>query len=229
MQLNPPPLPQPPPGPPGDPPRDPAPGPSSSVEVWLVRHGLVDEAFAGQAYGSRDVPLSPRGEEQTQAAADALASTSIERVVASPLQRARCLGEAVAACSGAELCIDARLSEVNRGEWQVLERADYQARWDEQAEEYWRDPAHWCGHGGESEAELCERTWAAFEEATDGVARLVVAAHRNVVRSILARALGLPYGQSHALALDPGHGALLTGDHSGWTLVRFGVGPESRP
>ena len=229
MHLHPPPHPEPRPGPPGDPPREPAPGPASRVQVWLVRHGEVDQAFAGQAYGSRDVPLSSRGEKQTQAAAEALATAEIQRVVSSPLQRALRLGEAIASLSGAELRIDPRLGEVDRGEWQKLGRSEYLARWEEQAEEYWRDPANWCGHGGESEADLCTRTWAAFEEATAGVSRLVVAAHRNVVRSILAHALGLPYGQSHALSLDPAHGALLEGSDSGWTLVRFGVGPEAGP
>ena len=229
MHLYPPSRPEPRPGSPGDPPREPAPGPKSRVRVWLVRHGEVDRTFAEQAYGSRDVPLSPRGEEQTRAAAEALATAEIQRVVASPLQRARSLGEAIAARSGAELRIDPRLGELDRGEWQELEQAEYSARWEAQAEEYWSDPAHWCGHGGESETDLCARTWAAFEEATAGVSRLVVATHRNVVRSILAHALGLPFGHSHALSLDPVHGALLTGSESGWTLVRFGVGPEAGP
>jgi len=229
MHLRPPPRPEPLPGPPGDPPREPAPGPRSEVRVWLVRHGEVDRSSAEQAYGSRDVPLSPLGEEQTQAAAEALATAEVQRVVASPLQRARRLGEAIAARSGAEFRTDPRLGELNRGEWQELERSEYSARWTEQAEAYWSDTAHWCGHGGESEADLCTRTWAAFEEATGDVSRLVVAAHRNVVRSILAHALGLPYGQSHALSLDPVHGALLQGSESGWTLIRFGVGPEAGP
>jgi hypothetical protein len=48
-----------------------------------------------------------------------------------------------------------------------------------------------------------------------------------VVRSILAHALGLPFGQSHALSLDPVHGALLKGSESGWTLIRFGAGPKA--
>ena len=229
MHLHPPPSPEPRPGPPGDPPREPASGPKSKIQVWLVRHGEVEQTFAEQAYGSRDVPLSSRGEEQTRAAAEALATAEIQRVVSSPLQRALRLGEAIASRSGAELRIDPRLGEIDRGEWQTLGRAEYLARWEEQAEEYWRDPARWCGHGGESEADLCTRTWAAFEEATEGVSRLVVAAHRNVVRSILAHALGLPYGQSHALSLDPGHGALLEGSESGWALIRFGAGPEAGP
>lgn len=229
MHLHPPARPEIRPRFPGDPPREPAPGPKSGVRVWLVRHGEVDKAFAEHAYGSRDVPLSPRGEEQTRAAAEALAADEIQRIVTSPLQRAQSLGEAIATRSGGELRIDPRLGEVDRGEWQGLGRSEYLARWEEQAEEYWNDPAHWRGHGGESEADLCTRTWAAFEEATSGVSRLVIAAHRNVVRSILACALGLPYGQSHALSLDPIHGALLKGGESGWTLIRFGAGPEAGP
>jgi len=229
MQLSPPPIPQPAPGPPGDPARKPGESPPQAIQVWLIRHGQVDQTYSNQAYGALDVPLSALGEAQNQAIAEALAGSEIERVVASPLSRARRVGESIAARCGVKLDVDARLGELNRGDWQVLACPDYQARWDAEAQLYWRDPANWRGHGGETESELGDRTWSAFTEATQGVSRLAIAAHRNVVRSIVARALGLPFGKSHALILDPGHGALLVGDETGWTLARFGSGPELGP
>ncbi len=229
MHLNPPPRPDPAPEDPGDAPRTPAAAPSSELHVWLIRHGEVDRTFATQAYGSRDVPLSERGQEQTQTTAEALAHGSIDRVVTSPLSRARALGEAIAQQTRAPLREHRGLIELDRGQWQTLTRTEYQARWDLQAQEYWSDPGHWRGHGGESEWQLSERTWAAFEESCRGAKRVAIAAHRNVIRSILATALGLPFGRSHALALEPCCGALLGVEGDRWVLKRFGIGAYPTP
>ncbi|MFT7171670.1 MAG: broad specificity phosphatase PhoE, partial [Paracoccaceae bacterium] len=193
-----------------EPERAPRPALGTESRIWLIRHGRVDAADL--AYGDADVPLSAEGQAQTDAIEGQISAyLQPALVAASPLQRARAMGEAVSRATGAPLRLDDRLKEMNRGDWQGLPRTEYAERWRAAAGDYWRDPLHWRGHGGESEAMLVERTFPVLEEVARAAAEsgeactAVIAAHRQVIRSLVAAALGLPPGQSHSLQLDPGH------------------------
>lgn len=217
-------------GAPPEPPRAPRPGLGTESRIWLIRHGKVDASDS--AYGDEDVPLSAEGLQQTQKIEAGLGEfLQPNVVVASPLIRARAMGEAVARSSGATLRLDPRLKEMNRGEWQGLPRTEYAERWKDAAEEYWTDPLHWRGHGGESEAMLVERTFPVLEdvarEASGSIA--VIAAHRQVIRSIVATALGLPPGQSHAMQLEPSHSVLLADTGDRWSLLRSNIAMPGAP
>lgn len=215
---------------------DPAPPPwrgaGRGARVWLVRHGSVSAGDV--AYGDLDVQLSETGLAETQRASAELALLSPARVVASPLSRARRLGEAVAALAHAPLELDPRFREVHRGAWQGLPRDEYMRRWEAAREAYWRDPLGWKVPGGESEAELRARVVAALAErlhdpALAPGAVLVVAAHRQALRALVGAALGLPAAASHGFALDPACAALLVDEPDGWTLARSNVAHPSRP
>lgn len=215
---------------------DPAPepwrGPGRGTRVWLVRHGSVD---AGDiAYGDLDVQLSEIGREETQRVAAQLAALPPTAVRSSPLTRARTLGEAVAARSGAPLTVDARLAEVGRGAWQGLARDEYLRRWSDAAEAFWRDPLHWCEHAGESEHTLRSRVVAALADALadpglGSGGTLVVTAHRQALRALVGAVLGLPAAASHGLVLDPAHAILLVDETDGWTLSRTNVADVLAP
>ena len=214
----------PPPAPSGhrEPARAPRPGPGTGARLWLLRHGEVAADFVGTAYGDADVPLSDRGLQQTEQLAAAFGDRRTTLVASSPLERSRRLGEAISRAAAAPLRIDARLAEIHRGDWQGLPRAEYARRWELERQAYWADPLGWSGHGGESEAALLERVWPAFcELAREAQPRgaTVLTTHRNVVRCLVAAALGLPVGQSHALRIDPARGVLLADDPGGWTLL----------
>lgn len=226
MLLSPPP---PPPGFPGEPNREPRRSPGTDTLIWLVRHGRVTAPTT--AYGDDDVPLSEAGLTQTALAAETLAAQARPRkIVASPLVRARTLGEAVAQRTDAPLTLDPRLQELHRGAWQGIERTEYQARWREDRDAYWGDPLHWSRHGGESEADLVERAWPALigaldppVPATEGC--IVIAAHRQVIRALTAAAIGIPPGRSHSMRLDPAHGILIQDTPGAWTLLRTNIFP----
>jgi hypothetical protein len=51
----------------------------------------------------------------------------------------------------------------------------------------------------------------------------VVTTHYQVLRSIVAAALGLAAARSHALQNDPGHATLLVDGPGGWSLARSNV------
>jgi len=212
-----------------EPEREPRASLGSEALVWLVRHGRVTARDI--AYGDDDVPLSSDGKTQTDAVAESFRNVEVTFVATSPLQRARAMGEAVGRACGVSIEVDPRLAELQRGDWQGLTRTEYAARWARESDAYWRAPLTWRGHGGESEAQLVERAWPALEAAVRGAdgGVAVLTAHRQVIRALVAAAIGVPVGISHAVALDPAHGILLRDAASGWILERTNAARPGAP
>lgn len=225
MQLDPP---SPPEGVPAESPRAPLPSPGTGSMLWLVRHGHVDAPHG--SYGDTDVPLSALGQEETRAAMGSLAAVDgLRAIFSSPLVRARTMGEGLARATGLELQLEDGLKEVHRGRWQGLEMDEYRARWDAAAEAYWEDPLSWRGHGGESEADLVARGFpcmvAAAHAAGGQVA--VITAHRQIIRAVVAAAVGIPPVASHRMRITTGSGILLEDAPHGWVLHRTSVKPPA--
>ena len=185
--------------------------------------------WQGRAYGDLDVELSAEGLRDTEERARAFGALPLERVVSSPLERALSLGRGVAERSGAPLAVEDDLRELDRGAWQGLRREEIEERHPEQIEAYYGDPWSYEGHGGESDARLCGRTWPVLEAAVqEGAgAPVLFATHYNVIRVLVARALGIEPSRSFGLRLDPGRGVLLVDSPTGWVLARSNVcGPD---
>jgi len=197
----------------------------SGTRVWLLRHAEVHEDWHHKAYGSLDVPLSQRGIEQTEALVRTFRGAPLARVASSDLERARRLGRALAEASGAELVIDARWREVDRGAWQGIDAADFKARWEADAVAFFADPWRWRAHRGESDEQLFARVRPAFEDLVRaaGGATVAAAAHSNVIRVLLGRLLGRTAFESYELKLDPAHAALVVDGPDGWVLERMNV------
>lgn len=211
---------------PAEPPRDPLPSPGTGSKLWLVRHGHVDAPHG--SYGDTDVPLSALGEEETRAAVASLAGLEgLHAVVSSPLSRARAMGEGLAEATGLALRLEDGLKEIHRGQWQGIGADEYRARWDAEAEAYWRDPLNWRGHGGESEADLVARGLPCVEAAARaaGGELAVVTAHRQILRAVVAAAVGIPPVASHRMTIATGSGILLEDAPHGWVLHRTSVKP----
>jgi broad specificity phosphatase PhoE len=225
-----------------EPVRAPHPGFGSGASVWLFRHGEVHEDFQGLAYGGMDVPLSHEGREQSERLAERFGAVRFERVVASTLQRARYLGEQLAQRSGAPLELDAGLVEIDRGRWQGLPQKELLARHEADVAAFYDDPWNWRRHGGETDSDVVARAWpvleralrasAAANAAADSAASTAASAapgpialvcHYNVVRNVLAHALGLAPTASFRVRIDLTAGALLQDTPQGWRLARCNV------
>lgn len=193
----------------------------TGTRVWLVRHAEVHADWHEKAYGNTDVPLSTEGEADTRAMGAAFAGRKLARVTSSDLARALAMGRAIADSSGAELVLEPRLREIWRGAWQGLPAAEFRARWSADAERFAADPWTWKGHGGESDAEVCARAWPVL---ADAVARseggeTVLAAHYNVIRVLVTRAVGLGARASFSFRNDPARATLLVDEPAGWRVV----------
>lgn len=186
------------------------------IKLFLLRHGETEWNAAGRYQGSTDTALSERGQAQAQAAAAALSSEVLDRIVCSPLRRAQETAEAVTgsrpACGAvaASLSIETepRLTEICFGEWEGLTHANI-ARVYPEALRAWRtDPLTFAPPGGETLAQVAARVGQLLEELRRGPAgqSLLLVGHGGSLSVLLSLALGLPPERRWQLRLN--HAAL---------------------
>lgn len=152
----------------------------------LVRHGRTAANAAGLLQGRRDNPLDPVGEDQAAAIARALGA--VDRVITSPLLRAR----STAAAISADVVVDDRWVELDYGTFDGKAQGDLAADvWD-----HWRADPEYAPPGGESLAGLDRRVTAALDElAHDAQHRdVVVVSHVSPIKAAIAWAVGSSVG-----------------------------------
>jgi probable phosphomutase (TIGR03848 family) len=178
--------------------------------VLLVRHGRTtanaDGVLAGHTPG---VTLDDTGVAQAAALADRLAGVRLARVVSSPLERCRQTAEPLSAAAGLPVLTDDRLAEAHYGDWtgRSLKHLARTSLWRTVQDHPSR--AVFPG-GGEPLAGVAARAVAAVREhdrdvaAQDGEAATWVAvSHGDVIKAVLADALGMHLDLFQRIAVDP--------------------------
>ena len=179
--------------------------------VILVRHGRTTANTSGVLAGrTAGVRLDDLGEQQAATAGDRLAGLPLRAVVTSPLERCRQTAAHVARKQATPLKVarEKGLSEVDYGEWTG------QALKDLAKEPLWRtvqgQPSAVTFPAGESMAGMAARSVAAVRrrdaavEAEHGPESLWVAvSHGDVIKAILADALGLHLDTFQRIVVDP--------------------------
>ncbi len=146
--------------------------------LFVVRHGQTAANAAGQLLGRADVPLTDTGRRQAQALAAAVGP--VDRVISSPLQRAR----DTAAAFGRPVEIDERWTELDYGEYDELPLGDVPSEmWQK-----WRGDAEFAPPGGESLASVGRRVRAACADlaAAAAEADVVVVSHVSPIKAAVA-------------------------------------------
>ena len=197
----------------------------------LVRHGATTWNAEGRFTTRTDVELSAEGAEQASAAARDLAALPIDRVVCSPLRRARATGEAIAAAApGAPpVTVDDRLREIDAGPFEGLTGAQIEAgplaesfhRWRSETDPEWPD-------GTESYASAVARARAFFDDVRNLPGITVAATHGSIARVLVtAVVLGVNPGLHRRMWLDHCHCAVVALDASSPRLVALNVAPRT--
>jgi broad specificity phosphatase PhoE len=95
---------------------------SRTTRVYLVRHGTTDWNQIGRLQGLLDTRLNATGLREASGLAARFRSgaTPVSRVIASPLSRARTTADIVSRRLAIPLDTDARLREVDHGDWTGL-------------------------------------------------------------------------------------------------------------
>jgi probable phosphomutase (TIGR03848 family) len=178
--------------------------------VVLVRHGRstanVARTLAGRQPG---VGLDPYGVEQVAATGERLAAVPLARIVASPLERTVATAEAIAARQpSGEVVLEDGLLECDYGDWSGRAITELLR------EPLWRTvqatPSAVTFPGGEAMAAMSARVVAAVRahdrEVTERHGQNAVWAavsHGDLIKSVLADALGLPFDRFQRLHVDP--------------------------
>jgi len=203
------------------------------LTLVLTRHGLTPRSLPEQHLGQRiDVELSADGRAQARALAVRLAHVGFERLVCSPLVRARQTAEIVAAGlrRPVPLAVDERLAEMDYGEWEGLTYAQIYERDGDRRRAWEADPAGIACPGGESADDVAARARGFLSDLlADHVERhggdttdtppVLAVAHSSLNRILVCVALDIPV-REFRLRFQQGQVNL--------TTLRFehGVGPS---
>ncbi len=174
--------------------------------LLLVRHGLT--AMTGPVLAGRTpgVHLDERGQKQAAAVAERIAVLPLAAIVSSPLDRCLETAQAIrdAQVGPPEWHVDDRIIEVDYGEWtgEALKDLAKQPLW----KVVQAQPSAVRFPGGEALAEMAARAVAAIREwdarlGDDAV--WVASSHGDVIKAIVADALGLHLDQYQRIVPDP--------------------------
>ncbi|MDX6222818.1 MAG: hypothetical protein QOD91_1872 [Frankiales bacterium] len=184
--------------------------------VLLLRHGRSTANAGGVLAGwTPDVHLHETGQQQAEALAQRLEKIPLTAVVTSPLERCQETLTPLLKARGIEASIDERFGEVRYGDWTGVE-----------LKKLAKDPlwpvvqSHpsgmtFPGEGGESMRGMQNRAVEAVREwnATLGEeATYLVCSHGDVIKAIVADALGMHLDTFQRINVDP----------ASLTIIRYG-------
>jgi probable phosphomutase (TIGR03848 family) len=181
--------------------------------VVLVRHGRTTANATGVLAGrTPGVVLDEVGRAQAAATGARLAVVPFAHVVTSPLERCRETTEAIVAQqpadAGFEVVVEAAITECDYGEWQGRPLSELAA------EDLWqvvqRQPSAVTFPGGETMSGMQHRAVSAIRAHDAAVERehgpgavWLAVSHGDVVKSVLADALGVHLDQFQRISVGP--------------------------
>lgn len=175
--------------------------------VLLLRHGRTTANADGTLAGRRAVHLDAVGRAQAAAVGERLRAAPPVAVVSSPLRR--CRQTLRLAVPGHGVRVDERLTECGYGTWegQPLRALADDPLWTRVQ----RHPSAVTFPGGEAMAAMAARATAAVREWDDRItaqygpdAVWLACSHGDVIKAIVADALGLHLDMFQRVVVDPG-------------------------
>jgi probable phosphomutase (TIGR03848 family) len=174
--------------------------------VLLVRHGLTAANTGGTLAGwTPGVHLADKGKEQVKTLGERLASIPVKEIVASPLERCQETAEALlVGRDQTPLTTEDRLGECRYGDWQgqslkVLAK-----------DPMWKvvqsHPSAAVFPNGESLRDTQNRAVAAIRDHNKRLgddALWIAVSHGDVIKAILADALGMHLDEFQRIVVDP--------------------------
>jgi len=153
--------------------------------IVFVRHGQTAANRERLALGRADPPLTELGRVQAMAVASRIAPTLPAIVLTSPLLRARETADAIGDASGAPVRVDARLVELDYGEWDGLRFSEMPP----DALARWRSDPTFAPPGGEALRAVTARIAGFCDEHAEGPT-VVAVSHVSPIKAAVAWALG---------------------------------------
>lgn len=175
-----------------------------ALTLYLCRHGDTAWSPVRRLAGRTDLPLVEEGEANARLLAPRLQALRFDRVLVSPLVRARRTAELAGYTGRAE--VDERLIEMNFGTHDgstVAEIRRTHAGWS-----YWRDACP----DGETAGDLGVRVDSLLAELRPRGGTILIFGHSVVLRVLAARFMGWPPDYARHLMMAPASLGVVTFD-----------------
>ena len=180
--------------------------------VLLVRHGLTETTGQLLTGWTPGVGLDERGRAQAKALGERLASVPLAAIVTSPLDRCRQTVEEIVAArvaragQGIAPVVEERVGECKYGDWtgRPLKELVQDPLWP--VVQAHPSAVRFPGSAGESMLDTQHRAVSAIREWNERLgkdATYLVCSHGDVIKAIVADALGLHLDQSQRIVADP--------------------------
>lgn len=159
----------------------------SGNTYFVMRHGESDTNVRGVVSGNTDAPfhLTVQGRAQVLAAAAGFAETTIDRIYVSPLMRTRETADILATALGIpdRVHVDERLRELDFGEWEGKDHAEWLAAFPDAADRFETKP-----RGGETFLDVQRRVGSFLREIElrHTNERIVIVSHATPIRMMHA-------------------------------------------
>jgi probable phosphomutase (TIGR03848 family) len=180
--------------------------------VLLVRHGLSDANSGGTLAGwTPGVHLADKGRDQVASLAERLAAVPVAGIVSSPLERCQETAAALAANRALDITTDDRLGECHYGDWQgqPLKTLAKDPLW----KVVQAHPSAATFPGGEALRDTQARAVTAVRELNQrfgGESTWIAVSHGDVIKAILADALGMHLDEFQRIVVDPASVSVVT-------------------
>jgi broad specificity phosphatase PhoE len=175
-------------------------------KIYLVRHGETAWSLSRQYTGRADIPLTARGERDAVELGAHLKGREFLQVLVSPLLRARQTAKLIG--FGEHADVEPDLMEWDYGRYEGRRAADVQAErpgWD-----LFRDGCP----GGESLADLGARADRVVAKLRATAGDVLIVAHRDILRILIARWIGLQPIDARRFYLDTASLSIIGYQHS---------------
>ncbi|MEO6713361.1 MAG: MSMEG_4193 family putative phosphomutase [Mycobacteriales bacterium] len=171
--------------------------------LLLVRHGLTKLTGPVLAGWTPGIDLDARGQAQARAVGERLREIPLAAIVSSPLERCAQTAAAISAGRDIEVSTDERVGEAQYGDWTggELKRLAKDPLW----RSVQAHPSTVTFPGGESLRGMSARAIDAVRDwnANVGDATYAVVSHGDVIKALVADALGLHLDLFQRIQVDP--------------------------
>jgi alpha-ribazole phosphatase len=169
------------------------------MNLFLIRHGQTNWNLEQRFQGQSDIPLNETGRKQAAVLADRLSADPFDAIYSSDLQRAT---ETAKIICVSQIHPDARLREVNFGDWEGLTYDEIKAKHPETLAAWESDIFKNAPPHGETLEGLSVRVQSMLDELREKYEdqNILIVAHGGVLQTLICLALKLPptmYWQFH--------------------------------
>jgi broad specificity phosphatase PhoE len=185
----------------------------AGTELWLVRHGETEWSASGQHTGTTDIELTDAGRRLATVLSRRLAGNDFDRVLTSPLQRARVTAELAGFGERAEVVPE--LAEWDYG--QDEGRTTPEIRKDRPGWTVWRDGPL----DGETAEDVGRRADKVIALAMESAGPVLAFGHGHLSRVIGARWIGLAPTEGNRLKLSTAAICVLGYDRESRAIVHW--------